>query len=89
MVTPLKESSAFIIEIKIGAAPIGEIWIDGTKEMLTTVMIKRTNLTEGGFKQMLRNCLLLRSRVDPNMLAELHGNTDKSYVLCKIKQGLP
>lgn len=40
--TPLKESSASIIEIKIGAAPIGEIYIDGTKEMLTTVMIKRT-----------------------------------------------
>ena len=87
--TSMKESSAFIIEIKIGAAPIGEIYIDGTKEMLTTVMIKRTNLTEGGFKQMLRNCLLLRSRVDPKLLAELHGNTDKSYVLSKIKQGLP
>ena len=31
-----------MIQIKIGAAPIGEIYIDGTKEMLTTVMIKRT-----------------------------------------------
>ena len=40
--TPLKESSASVIEIKIGAAPIGEIYIDDTKEMLTTVMIKRT-----------------------------------------------
>ena len=39
--TLLKESSASIIEIKIGAAPIGEIYIDGTKEMLTTVMIKK------------------------------------------------
>ena len=40
--TPLKESSAVIIQIKIGAAPIGEIYINSTKEMLTTVMIKRT-----------------------------------------------
>ena len=39
--TPLKESSACIIEIQLGAAPIREIYIDGTKEMLTTVMIKR------------------------------------------------
>ena len=43
MMTPLKESSASVItEIKIGAEPIGEIYIDSTKEMLTTVMIKKT-----------------------------------------------
>jgi len=33
MVIPLRESSSVLIQIKIGAAPIGEIYMNGMEEV--------------------------------------------------------